>query len=382
MMHEHHAPWPSGDGWPVVTASNLLERLDLERLDLTKRPAADSGRRTELGQFFTPIGVARFMASMLQVREPPEALRILDPGGGSGVLTAAAVAELCSRPVRSRPATLHATVWEIDARLADDLDRTFEHCRAVCTKAGVTFRGEHRRGNFVLDAAAWADDQDLLEPERHPRFHVAIMNPPYRKLRSDSAERTRLSAAGIETSNLYSAFVWLALKLLAGGGELVAITPRSFMNGSYFRPFRQALSQALAFRRIHVYDARDAAFAEDGVLQENVIFHGVRGAGPEAIRITTSLGPTDDGLLERTVKPAELLLPDDPDRVLHVVPDETDAKIAASMRRLPQTLAGLGVFVSTGRVVGFRAKERLRAAAGPGDAPLILPGHCAPGFVA
>ena len=51
---------------------------------------------------------------------------------------------------------------------------------------------------------------------------------------------------------------WLALKLLAGSGELVAITPRSFMNGSCLRPFRQALSQALAFRRIHV---RDAAFA-------------------------------------------------------------------------------------------------------------------------
>ena len=83
MMHEHHAPRPSGDGWSVVTASNLLERLDLERLDLTKRPAADSGRRAELGQFFTPIGVARFMASMLQVREPPETLRILDPGAAA-----------------------------------------------------------------------------------------------------------------------------------------------------------------------------------------------------------------------------------------------------------------------------------------------------------
>ena len=322
------------------------------------------------------------MASMLQVREPPADLRILDPGGGSGVLTAAVVAELCGRPECSRPAALHATVWELDARLAGDLDRTFEHCRAVCAKAGAAFHGEHRQGNFVLDAAVRADDQDLLEPERHPRFHVAIMNPPYRKLRSDSAERSRLSTAGIETSNLYSAFVWLALKLLAGGGELVAITPRSFMNGSYFRPFRQALSRELAFRRIHVYDARDAAFADDGVLQENAIFHGVRGAGLEAIRITTSLGPADDGLLERAVEPDELILPHDPERVLHVVPDETDARIAAHMRRLPHTLAGLGVSVSTGRVVGFRAKERLRTDAGPGDAPLILPGHCAPGFVA
>ena len=356
-------------------ASNLPERLDPDRPD---RPT----RRAELGQFFTPAGVARFMASMLQAREPPADCKLLDPGGGAGVLTAAAVEELCGRPERSRPAALHATVWELDARLADGLGRTFERCHAVCAKAGVAFRGEQRRGNFVLDAAAWADDRNLLDPDRRPRFHVAIMNPPYRKLRTDSAERARLSAAGIETSNLYSAFVWLALKLLAAAGELVAITPRSFMNGSYFRPFRQALSRELAFRRIHVYDARDAAFADDGVLQENVIFHGIRGAGPDAIRITTSFGPTDDGLLERTVEPDELILPHDPERVLHVVPDETDAKIAASMRKLPHTLAGLGVFVSTGRVVGFRAKDRLRARAAPGDAPLILPAHCASGFVA
>ncbi len=354
------------------TASNLPERLDADR----------PTRRAELGQFFTPAGVARFMASMLQAREMPADCKVLDPGGGGGVLTAAAVAELCGRPERSRPAALHATVWELDARFADDLDRTFERCQAVCAKAGVAFRGEHRRGNFVLDAAAWADDRNLLDPERRPRFHVAIMNPPYRKLRTDSAERARLSAAGIETSNLYSAFVWLALKLLAAGGELVAITPRSFMNGPYFRSFRQALSRELAFRRIHVYDARDAAFADDGVLQENVIFHGIRGAGPDAIRITTSFGPTDDGLLERTVEAADLMLPHDPERVLHIVPDETDAKIAASMRKLPHTLAGLGVLVSTGRVVGFRAKDRLRAHAAPGDAPLILPAHCAPGFVA
>ena len=125
-MNARLTPRPSGDGRPAVTATNLLERLDLVRPAFTKRPAADSGRRADLGQFFTPIGVARFMASMLQVREPPAVLRILDPGGGSGVLTAAAVAELCLRPERGRPAALDATVWELDERLADDLDRTFE----------------------------------------------------------------------------------------------------------------------------------------------------------------------------------------------------------------------------------------------------------------
>ena len=375
------APRPGGHGPRFVTASNLLEILDIEQWDTANRPAADSGCRSDLGQFRTPIGVARFMASMLDLRDPPEVLRILDPGGGAGVLTAAVAAEVCSRPERSRPAVLQATVWEIDERFADDLDLAFGHCRAVCAKAGIVFQGDHRRGNFILDTAAWADEQDLPAPQRHPGFHAAIMNPPYRKIKSDSEARSRMSAAGIETGNLYSAFVWLALKLLADGGELVAITPRSFMNGSYFRPFRRALSREIAFRRIHVYDARDAVFAEDGVLQENTIFHGVRGAGPGPVRITTSPGPTDDGFLERAVQPVELILPQDPECVLHIVSDDNDAKIAAGMRSLPHTLAELDVSVSTGRVVGFRAKERLRVDAALGDAPLILPMHRDRGFV-
>ena len=95
-----------------------------------------------------------------------------------------------------------------------------------------------------------------------------------------------MSAVAVETSDLYSAFVWLALRLFAGGVELVATSPRSFVNGSYFRPFRQILSHELAFRRIHVYDARDTTFADDGVPQENMIFHGVRGDDPGAVGST------------------------------------------------------------------------------------------------
>ena len=185
----------------------------------------------------------------------------------------------------------------------------------------------------------------------------------------------------LKQSNLYSAFVWLALKLLEEDGELVAITPRSFMNGTYFRPFRQALAHDFSFRRVHVYDARDDAFSGDGVLQENVIFHGVRGRAHTPIKITTSFGPADSGLVERTVPPTDLIYPGDNKFVLHVVPDETAARISQQMRALPNTLAELGVSVSTGRVVGFRVKERLHTEAQPGDAPLIFPRRSADGFV-
>ena len=365
-----------------ITAVTLLDRLDLERLEIASRVAGDPQRRARLGQFFTPAAVARFMASLLRVPRPPRQLRLLDAGGGSGMLTAAAVAALCARPASRRPDAVHATVWEIDQRLAADLARTFEHCREACDAAGIRFTGALRQENFVIAAARFVNDAGLFPRPAGARFHAAILNPPYRKLRSESAERGVMSAAGIETSNLYSAFVWLALELLEDGGELVAITPRSFMNGTYFRPFRRALAREFAFRRVHVYDARDAAFAGDAVLQENVIFHGIRRGTRGKVRITTSCGPLDDGLAERTIDPTELILPGDPACVLHVVPDGIDARIAARMRALPHSLAAHGVYVSTGRVVGFRARDRLRVDAGPGDAPLIMPRHFARGFVA
>ncbi len=149
-MIRHDAHVLSQDVPNALGVSTLLERLDLERLGISSRLAAEPKRRADLGQFFTPATVARFMAAMLGVPNPPEELRILDAGGGSGILTAAAIAELCGRPKARRPQSVRATIWEIDELLAEDLDRTFEYCRAVCCDAGVTFTGELHQENFIL----------------------------------------------------------------------------------------------------------------------------------------------------------------------------------------------------------------------------------------
>lgn len=61
-----------------ITAANLLDRLDLERIDISVRLASDPVHRHDLGQFLTPASVARFMAGMLQVPSPVTVLRILD----------------------------------------------------------------------------------------------------------------------------------------------------------------------------------------------------------------------------------------------------------------------------------------------------------------
>ena len=52
--------------------------------------ALDEGERSGLGQYFTPVAVAHFLASLFDLKPGPATL--LDPGAGVGSLTSAFVA--------------------------------------------------------------------------------------------------------------------------------------------------------------------------------------------------------------------------------------------------------------------------------------------------
>ena len=355
----------------------LLSRIDLQRLMLSPSLASDPAKRSKLGQFFTPAAVAGLMGSMIAERSDLTTLRILDAGSGNGMLTAAAVAAILAG--EHRPKEIVANAWEIDAELTAELDHTLTHCQQACAAEGVRFVGDIRRSDFIGDACRAI--QSNLFSEDLLRFDLAILNPPYRKLSSASVERARLSSIGIETSNLYAAFLWLSMNLLDEGGQMIAITPRSYMNGSYFKPFRAALLREMRFDRIHVYETRDTAFGGDDVLQENAIISARKSGEQGPITITTSEGPDDEGFSSSTLSLSQFVRPDDPDRVMHVVADDHDAQIGQQMRSLPATLEELGVSVSTGRIVDFRARERLQERASSGNVPMIFPRHLRDGFV-
>jgi len=224
-----------------------------------------------MGQFLTPASVATFMAGMIECRE--SVVRALDPGAGVGSCAAALVAALCRRPLR--PDTIALTAYENDPILIGYLRATFDLCRAACRDAGIRFEGCIVDEDF-LEVGARTLAGDLFTAGEKERFDCAILNPPYRKIRRESRERKLLRAIGLETSNLYAGFLAVTARLLAPGGEMVAITPRSFCNGPYFEPFRRFFLREMRFRRIHVFDARDRAFADDEVLQENVVFRALR----------------------------------------------------------------------------------------------------------
>ena len=124
--------------------------------------------------------------------------------------------------------------WELDAAFLPNLKRNMTACAAALENAGVRTTVQVHHGNYI-EGAVRALDPGLFGIPQASEVTHAILNPPYRKIATRSRERMLLASIGIETTNLYAAFVWLALRQLAPGGELTAITPRSVCNGPYFR---------------------------------------------------------------------------------------------------------------------------------------------------
>lgn len=357
----------------TLPTSSLLAEADSTRERTNS--ALDESTRASLGQFMTPGIVAEFMASMFRDLGPE--IRLLDAGAGVGSLTAALVHEALGR--KPKPKTIEATAYEVDPVMLSGLREVFDTCEVTARRARTRFLGRVVEHDFIEEGSSFLDP-GLFRNGSAPSFNAAIMNPPYRKIGSRSPERLQLRSAGIETSNLYSAFIGLAIRLLEPGGELVAITPRSFCNGPYFRPFRRLLLDEMALIRVHVFESRNRAFRDDAVLQENIIFHAKKGARRGRVILSTSAAPGQP-FSERSVPHTVVVDPKDPNAFIHLATSDEDAKITERMAALPCGLADLGITVSTGRVVDFRARDFLRDDQGPSTVPLIYPTHFNGGYV-
>jgi tRNA1(Val) A37 N6-methylase TrmN6 len=324
-------------------------------------PTIDRRHKAALGQFMTPAPVAQFMARMFPAGGAREC-RLLDAGAGLGALTCAFLDRWRDGGFAFQQVS--ATAYELD-------DRLRPHLKAVLAQdaaAGGTFSATVRGGDFVLDTAL-----RLLEGTAE-RYTHALLNPPYRKIPNHGLHRRALAQVGCETVNLYAAFVWLTIRLLEPGGQLVAIVPRSFCNGTYFRSFREAILRDTAIRAIHLFERRDSTFSDDEVLQENVIVLLEKGARPGDVCVTTSSDERFDDVRTQSHPFARIVIPGDEERFIHV-PTSAGSTELERLNGVRFTLADIGVQVSTGPVVDFRLAALLRPELEPGSVPLIYPAH-------
>ena len=343
---------------------------------------AESGRRAavlgttrvqkcDLGQFWTPWQTASLMADLAGAWGEGT-VRVLDPGAGAGALTAAWVERVLSS--LTRPKAVHLTFYEIDEKVVPYLAATVGACVSRLEEVGVKVTWETRMTDFVEEVVSRLEGGLFAGPQE--KYDLVLMNPPYKKLSSSAMVRRRLSGVGIEATNLYAAFVSLALRVLRDEGRLVAITPRSFCNGPYFRAYRFELLDSMTLTDVHLFDSRAEAFRDDSVLQENVVFAGVKGRRTsQPVRISLYRNPTDSAPTVRVVPAEEIVHASDPERFIHLPVGAITEGSAAAIHGQSARLADLGISVSTGRVVDFRLREEWSDGTGEGVAPLLYAAH-------
>lgn len=338
-------PRPGVDESPTEYAARLADRF---------QSRTSAGQRSELGQFFTPVQVARFMASLAQPAQPIR--RILDPGAGTGILGCALCETLTQKAER-----VHLDAFEIDPRLGAHCERALLHTKDWLANRGIDFTYKFHEADFVLERAAFLEP-GLFDGRKVDRYDAIVANPPYFKLSRTDPRSVAASAIVHGQPNIYAIFMAICASLLAEEGVMVTITPRSFATGDYFSRCREYLFARVIPEAVHLFHSRKEAFKKDAVLQENIIVRA-RKTAPRpkaAVCVSTSQGAQDiDKRQSRAVKLSSVVDGSSSKAVFYIPAEEADEAILDFVRGWPNTLHALGLEVSTGPVVAFRARRFL-----------------------
>ena len=358
------ASWPQEEATPMEVCDWLAQLYSVHTTD---------EHRKQLGQYFTPPAIARFMARIADLSSPD--LRVLEPAAGLGVLVAALAERIVGMPHLKQ---WRVVAYEIDANLRPLLILALGYIRHWLYGRDVQFEFEVKPGDFILDNAATLRPAPLLEPELSGiQFNLVTSNPPYFKISKSDRRATIMQEVVHGQPNIYMLFMAASAKLLHPHGQLVFITPRSFCSGAYFKLFRRWFFQTVALERLHIFESRAEAFAHDAVLQENLIFTAVKAVKQrETVEISSSYGASDlDKVAIRSVPLEEVLDVDSSEVMLSIPLDPADSMTRSVFSQWPNRLQALGLEISTGPVVPFRTETLVNEGDNINTAPLIWVQH-------
>ncbi len=319
-----------------------------------------------LGRLFTKKDTARLMASMLDIDPEKTAFTVLDAGAGTGILSAAAVEEICKRAPKCKQIFL--TCYETDRdfipMLEDNLERIRKKCRHdYGVKLFVTVYDE----NYIVDSKNHYTVTffDTVED----KYDIIIMNPPTELIEKGSKEA--LSAGGVTQLKISAAFLFTATAAghLEEGGQLVSLLPTTYATASQLTSLRCSMAERLALTKMHLFIGKQKNLSRAIPLKKNFILTYRRGERPEKISVTTS---TDAGK-EITELPALAYnFAVDPETSVLTLPKSVeDTKIVAYISDFPETLTSLGLKMSTGLIVDSKCEGLLFTEPIKGTVPLI-----------
>lgn len=328
---------------------------------LGRKVTAGTGKEAqkEAGQFMTPPAIARLAASRLAEGHFDRTVRVLEPAAGAGILACAVCEALAAAD--KPPGVIVLTLFELDPAFADALARVVASLTGWLSARGIELRTAIRFDDYVI-ANAQALDKSLFgnsEP-----FDLIISNPPYFKVAKDDPRALACASVVHGQPNIYGFFMAIGASCLAEGGRLAFIVPRSFASGQYFRLFRERFFADMRPDSVHVFRSRTDAFADDEVLQENVVFlaTSARGWAKTAadleFTVTASHGMSDLMAPEVFRLPlSEVLDLSDKDKVLCIPSTSEEVAVFHRLKHWTGSLHRYGWDISTGPVVPFRAED-------------------------
>jgi len=274
---------------------------------------------------------------------PPQSFTFIDAGAGAGVLTAAMCERIAAMP---KPRHVIAELYETDSDVLPVLRRTVAECQEALLAAGHHLTAAIIEEDFVLRRPA----ATLYAPTPRTNYaDLVIMNPPYAKLAKDSPQARAFAEIVHGQPNVYALFMAAAVELLRPGGELVAITPRSFCNGLYFREFRRWLLARMSLRHVHLFESRRATFKDSEVLQESIITVATKQPEQAAeVLVSVSRGANMEEAKSRKHVASTII--DDPsgDCVIRLPAESRDLEIIRVVESWSGSFAECGLQISTG----------------------------------
>ena len=309
--------------------------------------------RKKHGLYLTTVPVAEFMAKQIAVSGTD--IRILDPAAGAGILCCAAVEALAAS--KSKPQSIELLAYEVDARLVDRLRAMLDYLAVWCrTEHGIRLKARVENADFLVAQAdaLWLMHGLIPYDSDDQNFDIVISNPPYFKIARSDPRAVAVSKVVYGQPNIYALFMAVSAALLKQGGDFIFITPRSFASGPYFQRFRSVLFDIILPAKVHVFGSRRDAFSRDDVLQENIIFAGVRrdhwhrDKTQAELSVSSSCGVNDIQEPYRHTIPMKTALDlSTEDKVLRLPLSERDMRILSLVNAWPNTLSSLGLNIST-----------------------------------
>ncbi len=319
-----------------------------------------------LGRLFTKKDSARLMASMLNIDESKTAFTVLDPGAGTGILSAAAVEEICRKAPNCKQIflTCFETCRDFIPMLEDNLERIRKKCRHdYDVKLYVTIYEE----NYIIDSKKHYTVTFFDEIE--DKYDIIIANPPTELYEKSSDEAQ--SAGGVTQVKISAAFLFarMASKHLEDGGQLVIMLPTTYATASQLTSLRQEMAEKLALNKIHLFIGKQKNFKRATPLKKSFIISYEKGEKPEKIAITTS---EDNG---KNITALPLLsydfVVDSENGMLTLPKSVEDTKIVTYISDFPETLSSLGLKMSTGLVIDSKCEGLLFTEPIKASVPLI-----------